>query len=283
MVKIINGQKIAEEIYRDLRPKISRLATCGIKPALAVIYLGQNELLNFYLRNKKRIFQKMKLKFKLFHFKKYNEKRIKRKILELNRDKNIQGIMVQLPLSGVSSPEKFLSLINPEKDVDRLNRKSKIFINEFNLRSPVIKAIIRIIKEMRINLKKDKIVIRGRGFLVGRPLAEELRRKKANFEIVDLDTETRKRKIKIKNADLLISATGRPNLIKSEELKEGASVIDAGTSIVKGRLVGDIKRDEKSALNFIAPSPGGVGPLSIAYLVENLIILTELQLRKGKI
>jgi methylenetetrahydrofolate dehydrogenase (NADP+)/methenyltetrahydrofolate cyclohydrolase len=269
VAKILDGKKLAERILRDLKKKIKKKHP---KLTLGVVLVGENPVSEIFIKQKKRACEKVGINFKLFKFsEKINYIRLKKAIKKIVKRPAISGIIIQLPLPAKFFPEEFLNLIPEKKDIDVLSEKSlgKFYQGTLKILPPTVDGILRLLKNYKIKLKRKNIVIVGAGRLVGSPLAIQLLKEKATLSV--LNEWTRDAPSFIKKADILISGTGRPNLIKGNIIKKGAVVIDAGTSYKKGKLVGDVdfKSVSKKA-SYITPVPGGVGPLTVAYLLKNL-------------
>lgn len=252
MVKFLSGQKVAEKIFQRLKREISVLKKKGIVPTLSVILVGKDKESLIFLREKKKRAEKLGIILKVVQFpKKTKEGEIIKKIRGLNEKKDIHGIVVQLPLPPHLQTERILKEISPEKDIDCLS--SSLYP------PPTAKGVLKLLSAYKIPIKKKKMVILGMGRLVGRPLS--LLAKKAGAFVLtcrkgkDLSSKTKK-------ADILVSATGSPGLIKKEMVKKKATVIDVAK---------DVEREVEKIASYITPKIGGVGPLTIALLFDNLI------------
>jgi len=271
---ILDGRKLAEKILRNLKKEIkSRHLQLG----LAVILVGDNPVSKVFIRQKEKICQKIGISFRLFKFPvKISFRKLKEGIEEIVRDPDNSGIIIQLPLPQKFNTQEILNLIPSEKDVDVLSEKSlgKFYTGTLSILPPVVSGIFHFFKEYKIPIKGKNVVVIGAGKLVGQPLILWLLREKATVSVID---EFTKNVSSItKKADILISGVGKPNLIKGNMVKNGVIVIDAGTSVKNGKLVGDVdfKSVSKKA-SYITPVPGGVGPLTVASLIENLVKLNQ--------
>jgi len=270
-MRVLDGKKIADKILRKLKKEIK---TKRLKLKLAVVLVGENFASKIFIRKKQEACQRIGVDFELSKFpSKISRSKLKKEIKKIADNPKNSGIVIQLPLPGGFNPQEFLNLIPPEKNIE-------VF-------SPVVCAISYLFKEYRISLKGKKIVLVGTGRLVGLPLALWLSKEKANFEV--LDKFTKDISSVTKKADIIISGVGKPNLITGKMVKKGVVVIDAGTtfrkpasarrrraSAGKGKLVGDVdfKTVAKKA-SYITPVPGGVGPLTVACLLENLAKISK--------
>ena len=234
---ILDGKKLSEKILKKLKAEIKRKR---LKLKLSIVLVGDDSDSKIFIRQKKKACERVGIDFELFKFSsKISNSELKKEIKKIIQDPNIKNIVVQLPLPKGLNAEEVLNLIPKEKDAEII--------------SPVVCAVDRILKEYKISLKNKKIVLIGKGRLVGRPLSVWLRKQNMKFSNID----------KIKNADIVISGVGKPNLIKGEMVKKGVVVIDIGADV-------DFKSVSKKA-SYITPVPGGVGPVTVACLLQNLI------------
>lgn len=268
--KLLLGTKHAKEIKDKIKLKIKNE---NINATLAVILVGDNESSQIYVSKKEEECQKIGINFKLIKFSKnVTNETIKDKIKTLNDNKEITGILIQLPLPKHLDTPMLLNTINEIKDVDGLSDKSLENLrlgNEF-LPCCTPKGILTLLEKNKINLKDKKIGIIGYGRLVGQPLAAMLKNRNLDFFVCNKDTENTREKSR--QADILIAATGVPNLIRQEYVKKDAILIDVGTNKVNGKIIGDAYFDEVSKIaSKITPPIGGVGPMTIATLLENVI------------
>ncbi len=273
-MKILDGKKLAKKILTKLKKEVENF---NLKLSLGVIQVGENKVSEIYINQKRKAAKFVKIDFKLFKFPTKIEKdKLKREITKIVNLPEVSGLIIQLPLPKKFSPEEFLNLIPPQKDIDVLSEKSlgRFYQGRLEILPPTVNAILKLLKSCKISLKGKNVVLLGAGRLVGLPLTLELLRKKATLSI--LNEFTKNVVFFTKRADILISGVGKPNLIKGEMVKKGVVVIDAGTTKEKGKLVGDVdfKSVSKKA-SYITPVPGGVGPLTVACLIENLVKLNK--------
>jgi len=271
---ILNGKKLAGEILAKVKKGIkSRRLRLG----LAVILVGDNPISKIYIRQKEKACQKVRIIFRLFKFPaKIKIEKLKRDIEEIVRDPDNSGIIIQLPLPNNFNTQEILNLIPPEKDIDVLSETSlgKFSQKTLPILPPVVSGIANLLKKHKIKIQGKNILIIGIGRLVGYPLAIWFLQENATVSVInkyskDILSFTKK-------ADILISGVGKPNLIEGNMVKKGVVVIDAGTSVENGKLRGDIdfKSVSKKA-SYITPVPGGVGPMTVACLIENLLKLNR--------
>ena len=271
---IIDGKKEAEIIRNEIKKEISDLKKkSGKTPSLTVILIGDFAPSLIYVRNKEKSAKEVGINSEIIRYpKNVGEKDILKKIEELNKNDEISGILVQLPLPSQISKEKIINAINPSKDVDGFNP-----INVGNLSSGYDSIVpctplgcLLLIKKIESNLAGKHAVIIGRSNLNGKPMAQLLLKENCTVTIVhsktnDLQNECLK-------ADILVAAVGVPNLIKKDWVKKNAIVIDVGINKVGEKIVGDVNFDElKDNVKAITPVPGGVGPMTIACLLKNTL------------
>ena len=270
MAVIIDGKKCAEEILDNLKDKISKLEK---KPSLAVILANDNPSSKIYVDNKEKVSMELGIKSSVYRFdKSITQGELIKLIHELNADKNINGILVQLPLFEHLNSQEIIELINPKKDVDGFH---PINVGRLNcgLEPYAVcctpKGIIKLLKKYKINLVGKNVVVIGRSNIVGKPIATLLTNENATVTLAH--SKTKKLKEITKNADIIVSATGHPKLIKADMVKKGAVVIDVGiTKQINGKLAGDVDFEKvKNVASYITPVPKGVGPMTIACLMEN--------------
>ena len=263
---LLDGKNLSEKILVGLRKNNKRKLT------LAVILVGENSVSEIFIYQKRIACEKVGINFKIFKLSaKLSPVQLKKEIEKIVKNSFNSGAIIQLPLPKKFNPEKFLNLIPEEKDVDVLSEKSlgKFYQGVSSILPPTVGGILYLLSHYGISIKGKNIVILGAGRLVGFPLAIQFLREKATVSV--LNELTKDTPFFTKKADILISAVGKPNLVKGKMVKKGAVVIDAGTYLWKGKLVGDI--DSKSVskkASFLTPVPGGVGPMTVACLLENL-------------
>ena len=277
--QILDGKALAQKIYAQLAEQIQSLeAEIGRPPGLAVLMVGDNPASAAYVRNKERACQKIGIASFGKHFgaeTSFDE--LEQAIKSLNQDERVDGILVQLPLPGNLDSVALLHAIAPDKDADGLHpvNLGRLMRGEPGLRSCTPAGVMRLLQEYEIALKGKQAVILGRSILVGKPMALMLLEADATVTIAhsrsqNLPDITR-------SADILIAAVGRPNLVTPEMVKEGAVVVDVGINRVtddagNSRLVGDVQFEGvKSLASSITPVPGGIGPMTVAMLLQNTV------------
>lgn len=264
MTIIMDGKKLSEEIINSLKDKVKNLG-------LAVILVGNNPASIIYVNMKEKKMKELEIYFEKHHLdENVDETEIINLINQLNNNDKITGILVQLPLPKKFDKEKILDSISPKKDVDCLtsyNLGKLLKGNDFAPCTP--KGIIRLLDEYNINVEGKNIVIINNSNLIGKPLAMMLTNKNATVTICH--EKTKNIKEYTLNADIIITATGKHGLITKDMINQPI-IIDAGISKVNDKIVGDCL-DVKEKSTYITPVPGGVGPMTIAMLIENLLYL----------
>ena len=271
---IIDGKKEAEIIRNEIKKEISDLKKkSGKTPSLTVILIGDFAPSLIYVKNKEKSAREVGINSEIIRYpKNVSEKDILEKIEELNKNDEISGILVQLPLPSQISKEKIINAINPSKDVDGFNP-----INVGNLSSGYDSIVpctplgcLLLIKKIEPNLAGKHAVIIGRSNLNGKPMAQLLL--KENCTVTIVHSKTNELQNECLKADILVAAVGVPNLIKKDWVKKNAIVIDVGINKVGEKIVGDVNFDAlKDNVKAITPVPGGVGPMTIACLLKNTL------------
>jgi len=275
--KIINGKEIAENILIDLRQKVLDL---NRTPGLAVVLIGDDEASKLYVRNKKNACIKVGINFYDYLcgdtcFKNITQNQILEMIDYLNKDKDVDGIIVQLPIPQKFDTNLIINRIDPKKDVDGFTKinKEKFLKNKPGIVSPLMQAITEAIKSTGENLEKKEAVI------ISNNEAYSLTRKK-DLENLGLNTKIIKpvagMEKEIIKADVLVVIAGKAGLIKKEMIKPGAIVIDVGTNLTKDNTwIGDVEKEAEQTAGFITPVPGGIGPLTVCMLLKNVYEAAE--------
>jgi len=261
MTKILNGQELADFIKERQAHQVRGLVQNNhIKPKLAIIQTVDNSVINTYVRLKKAYGADILVDVEVH---KIPQNKTLNLIKKLNADISVYGIIVQLPVADPDGTDEILNAVAPEKDVDGLGEHAIL-----DPATPM--AINWLLAGYNIELKGKKIVIVGNGRLVGKPLARMWRN--SGLEVEVFDSETKNMNEKLRTADIIVTATGVPGLIKAEDIKLGAVLVDAGTADEHGRIVGDITPDIRNRTDItITPKIGGVGPLTVTALMDNVI------------
>ena len=276
----LDGKKLSLEIEERLKNYIQINKTIAKRnPGLAVIRIGEDPASGVYVGNKEKACSRVGIKSYIFHLKDtVEQKEVEQLLNKLNLDNNIDGMLLQLPISKKFDEQRLISFINPKKDVDGLNEQNigKLVKNEQAMRSCTPAGIVNLLKSQNIKIEGKKIVVIGRSLLVGKPLSLMLLNLNATVTITHSKT-LNLNKI-CKEADILIAAAGKPNLIDSSFVKEGAVIIDVGIHRLttsdksKTRLCGDVLLEDVIPKVFAyTPVPGGVGPMTVTMLLVNTI------------
>jgi methylenetetrahydrofolate dehydrogenase (NADP+)/methenyltetrahydrofolate cyclohydrolase len=274
---IIDGKKISGEIIERLKPRIQKLKKKNINPTLAIILVGNNPSSKIYVTNKQKVCEKTGIGSNLYEFpESMKEEKLISLIQQLNNDKKIHGIIVQLPLPSHIDEKKILSLVSSDKDVDGLNpvNLGNLLIGNEFLVPCTPKGIIKMLEKMKIPVEKKNVVIVNNSNVVGKPLAMMLTNRFATVTLCHVKTKFLSQYTK--KAEILITATGVPNLIKKDMVKEGIVIVDAGICYKDDKVCGDVDFENvKDIASYITPVPGGVGPMTVAMVLENTLILAE--------
>ena len=292
----IDGTEIANEILEELRLKVEKLREKNIFPNLAIILLGEDPASKAYVNQKKIKAELIKAKTTIFNLEsKIRNSELEELIDKLNKDSSIHGIIIQQPLPSDINIKQITKAIDPKKDVDGFHPKSKF-------QSPISSAVLKILKQIHYNsprrspfghlrggvapaahledeflkwLNSKKIVVLGKGETGGKPIIENLKKNGINPTIID--SKTKNPQSLTKTADIIISAVGKPNIIKPNMIKKGVILISVGLHKgTDGKLHGDYNEEEiKNIASFYTPTPGGIGPVNVAMLLENLIKSSE--------
>jgi methylenetetrahydrofolate dehydrogenase (NADP+)/methenyltetrahydrofolate cyclohydrolase len=271
--KILDGRKLSQKILDEVKKEVKDLKKQGITPCLACIQVGEDPASRIYVKKKKEACSQVGIIFRLFSFSEnVTTEDILQKIRELNSDRSTHGIIVQLPLPKHINKQKIIEFISPQKDVDGFHPQNwgKLAYSSKGFVPATAAGIIRLLKEYNISLSGKNIVIIGKSNIVGKPTALLCLQKEATVTICH--KKTRNLKNHTKQADILISATGAPKLIKKDMVAKDAVVIDVGISRVGDKIVGDVDfKNVKDIASFITPIPGGVGPMTVIMLLKNVI------------
>lgn len=276
MSNIIDGLKTSLKLKEEIKKQIIEEK---ITPSLVVIQIGDNKASNVYIKNKKKACLEVGIKFEHIKFNEtISEDLVINEIKRLNDDISVNGILVQLPLPIGFDEGKIINAINPLKDVDGLTYQNvgNLVLENECLVSCTPLGVMELLKEYGVALEGKNACIVGRSNLVGKPLIQLLLKENATVSVchsksLDIKNYT-------KNADILIVAVGHPNLITKDFIKEGAVVIDVGINKEGNVLCGDVAFDEVSKkASLITPVPGGVGPMTVACLLKNVIKAYKVQ------
>lgn len=292
MIKIMDGKATSNKILEEESIKISKLS---FKPKLVVISVGDDQASKVYIRNKRRACDKVNIEFEEIHID--NEslssedlfEKLKTIVIELNNDFNVDGVLIQKPIFGLSKQHEqqlFLN-INPNKDVDVFNieNEAQIYKGNHILLPCTPQGILTLLDEYKIDIEGKNVVVIGRSDIVGKPTALALLNRNANVTICHSKTNIKDLMFYTANANIIVSAVGKPKFINSKYITSNCEcIIDVGMNRDKnGKLCGDIDYDDvvnyldvfsKEKDRYITPVPGGVGPMTVASLIQNVIKLS---------
>lgn len=274
MAIIIDGKKLAQETRNDLKIKCNELKEKGIKPKLAVILVGDDKASQIYIRNKSKACQEVGIEFEEYLLKKdTTQKELLDLIETLNNNPNIHGILLQSPLPEHLDINEANMAISPKKDVDGFNpvNVGKLCLNQDTFVSCTPYGIMKMFEKYNIDLTGKNVTIIGRSNIVGKPLIQCCLNKNATVTVCH--SKTKNLEEHTKNADVVIVAIGKNKFLKENMIKKDAVVIDVGINRDEnGKVVGDVDFENVSQkASYITPVPGGVGPMTIAMLMNNVI------------
>jgi methylenetetrahydrofolate dehydrogenase (NADP+)/methenyltetrahydrofolate cyclohydrolase len=278
--KIIDGKAIAENLLQDLKKEIDVRSKKGIRnPSLAVVLIGSNPASSIYVKNKRLACEKIGVKSIAYDLpNETSEKELLTLIETLNNDTSIDGILVQSPLPLHINNDVIFENISPLKDVDGFHPKNigLLAIKQPQLRSCTPYGVMKLIKATQLAIQGLDAIVVGSSNHVGRPMALELLLGGCTVTICNRYTQKLQQKIEL--ADIVVAAAGIPDMIKGSWIKPGAIAIDIGINrLESGKIIGDIEFDiAKTRAGFITPVPGGVGPMTVATLMENTLLAQKL-------
>ena len=274
MAKILSGKTVSQRIKDELKKEVAELKEKNINPGLAVIIVGDDPASRVYVNNKKKACDEIGIYSEEYALpEETSEEELLALIRKLNGKKEINGILVQLPVPKQINEETIINAIDPKKDVDTFHpvNVGKIMVGNFDFVPCTPAGVMELIDESGIDVAGKECVVVGRSNIVGKPQAMLLLHK--NGTVTICHSKTKNLKEKTKQADILIAAVGKPNFITGDMIKEGAVVIDVGINrIAEKKLVGDVDFESaEKVAGAITPVPGGVGPMTIAMLMKNTV------------
>lgn len=268
MAEIIDGKILASNIRKKVAEGIIHNS---IMPVLAVVLVGKNEASQIYVKNKKKAASEVGMHCDVYALScDTTQKNVEDLVNSLNKNKNVHGIIVQLPLPDGMNEKEIISLISPVKDVDGLGvyNVGMLAMGESNIVAATPKGVLYMLKSVCEDLTSKNAVVIGRSNIVGRPMSSLLLNNDCTVTIVH--SKTKDLSNIVKQSDIVIAACGCPKMIKKDWIKKGAIVIDVGINRVDGKICGDVDFDEvKEIASYISPVPGGVGPMTVAMLIDN--------------
>lgn len=270
---ILDGKKVRDEILSDLRLKI---ATKNLNITLAILLVGDDEASKIYIKNKEKYCKSVGINVLKYVF---NETATEKDVIEVINDLNdsdITGIILQSPVPEGIDFDKCSNLIDSKKDVDGFTKDNiyNLYLGKKTILPCTVKGIIKLLEYYKIPISGSNVVIVGRGNIVGHPLSLALENMDATVTLAH--SKTKNLASITKNADILISATGVKHLITKDMVKYGSTVIDVGVTRVDGKIYGDVDFENiKDIAKYITPNPGGVGPMTVAMIIDNLVEMEE--------
>lgn len=266
-MKILDGKSLSAKVKDELKGNVNSYFQT---PILAVVTIGDDAASEVYVKNKKKACEYVGMSFiHLDYASCVKEEVVIKKIKQLNKDKSVNGIIVQLPIPDNFNVSKIINTIDPAKDVDGLTntQAGKLIQNEKCLIPCTPKGIMEIFKEYKIDLEGKHVVIVGRSNLVGKPLMLECLNK--NATVTMCHSKTKDLKKYTKDADILVVAVGKKYLIDKTMIKKDSVIIDVGINRIDGKLYGDVNPNVEEVCGYLTPVPGGVGPMTVSMLLKN--------------
>lgn len=280
VAKLLDGKQIAKDYRQGLKEQVEELKTKGYTPKLSVIIVGNDGASLSYVKSKKKAAEKIGMISEIIHLDEdTSEQDVLSELERLNNDDSVSGILVQVPLPEQVSEQKVLEAINPEKDVDGFHPSNigKLYIDEQTFVPCTPLGIMEILKHADIDIEGKNAVVIGRSHIVGQPVSKLLLQQNATVTI--LHSRSKDMASFVKDADIVVSAVGQPELVTKDMVKEGAVIIDVGnTPDENGKLKGDVDFEEvKEVAGAITPVPGGVGPLTITMVLNNTLLAEKMR------
>lgn len=277
-MEILDGKKISNEIIEELKVRCDELKEKGIKPKFAVIMVGNDKASQIYVKNKRKACERIGIEcVECFLDENIQQKELIDKIKELNSDNTIHGILLQSPIPKHLNINEAFETISPKKDVDGFNPTNvgKLCLNQNTFVSCTPFGIIKLLDKYGIDLAGKKVTIIGRSNIVGKPLIQCFLNKNATVTICHSKTDDIKEHTK--DADIVVVAIGKPKFLKENMVKKNSVIIDVGINRDdNGKIIGDVDFENVSKKSsYITPVPGGVGPMTIAMLMNNVIKAAE--------
>jgi len=275
---LMNGRKIASQILEEVKEQIEEK---DLNPKLIIVRVGRSAEQEVFIRSKEKAGKKVGVAVDVVQLpENIPQKQLNLTLKSLSEDPSVDGILLQLPIPKHLSPYNAITHITPSKDVDVLHpyNLGRLIYGDESLAPCTPSAILTILEEYGIDLEGKNVVVVNNSILIGKPLFILLTNRFATVDVchiktVDLKSHTLR-------ADIVITATGVPELIKSSMIKEGSVIVDAGISVVEGKVLGDVSKEVWPKARYITPVPGGVGPVTVAMVMRNLLHLVLSQIQK---
>ena len=274
--ELLNGREIAKDYRAGLQSEVEKLKAQGIVPNLTVVIVGNDGASLSYVRSKNKAAEKIGMESSIVRLDEdTSEEEVPAAVEKLNNDDKVNGILVQVPLPEQVDENKVLEAIAPHKDVDGFSpiNIGRLYTGQRTFVPCTPLGIMELLKQTG-SLEGKTVAVVGRSHIVGQPVAKLLTNENATVTL--MHSRTKDMVAQLKNFDVVVSAVGKPGLIKGSDLKEGAIVIDVGNTVVDEKLVGDVDFDSaKEVASYITPVPGGVGPLTITMVLNNTLLAAK--------
>ncbi len=274
---IINGKAIAASLETKLKIRVQKLKKLGILPRLGVIFVGDDRPSQTYIRKKQEAALRIGIDFKLFQLPRtVKPDALVKEIKKIQSKQHLSGLIIQLPLPEKLYCSEVLNAVSSTIDVDCLTDANigKLVMRTNKIFPPTPASVMIVLKSIGVDVAGKNITLIGTGSLVGKPLAIILMNEGAS--VTTCNSRTTNIKQKSLNADIIVTGVGKKDILRGNMIKHGAVVIDTGICFVDGKMCGDVNRTEITAkAGYLSPTPGGVGPITVAKLLENVIICAE--------
>ena len=279
MYKLMNGKETRDNWLEENKVRVEELIKKGHKPHMVVVQVGADPASTIYIRNKKRACEKIGVKFtKISLESSVSEQQLLDEVVKLNNDEKVTGYLVQFPLPDHISKTKVIETIDINKDVDALDLPDVAFTDGSKIMPCTPKGVMRMASVYNVDIKGKEVVVLGRSKIAGEPAAKMMRAAGGNVNVIHRSVTPENRRTWLAEADIIVTATGVVDPFRPEEVKKGVVIFDIGILRVDGKLRGDIDYKEYEEIaSLITPVPGGLGPMTIGSLVDNLV---ELELRR---
>jgi methylenetetrahydrofolate dehydrogenase (NADP+) / methenyltetrahydrofolate cyclohydrolase len=276
MVQLIDGKKVARELVDKVKQEV---ATLPSSPGLAVILIGEDPASEIYVNIKRKRCNEIGIVSYLHQLDSSVTQDVVLQLIDkLNNDPKITGILVQMPTPSQISDNKIMIAVNPKKDVDGFNpiNIGNLVLKKEGLQSCTPRGIHKLLKYYNIPLQGQEVVVIGSSIIVGNPVAQMFLNANSTVTVCNIDTKDLK--MHTQKADIIVSATGKKHILTADMIKEEAVIVDVGIIRENGKIYGDVDFENvKDKCSYITPVPGGVGPMTIACLMENTLIAYNLQ------
>ena len=284
MLKLIDGKALSAQLRSEIKEEVAEIKAKGVTPGLAVILVGEDPASQVYVRNKEKACIEVGMHSEVYRLPaETSEEELLERIDKLNKDENIHGILVQLPVPKHINEDKVIDAISVEKDVDGFSPANvgALLIGKDAFEPCTPRGCIELIKKTGIEIAGKKAVVVGRSNIVGKPVAVMLLRENATVTICHSRTKDLKKEVQ--DADIVVAAVGKAGFITADMIKPGAVVIDVGINrLENGKLAGDVDQNALREMDFdcyLTPVPGGVGPMTITMLMRNTLVSAKRKLK----